>query len=121
MNIIIRRRNNLLGLGCIFFLLFFLSCHHITNRENRSPQPECNVVLITLDTLRADHLGCYGNKNVKTPHRSSEVVPALGTDCNVPSRRLPPVDGRAVRLLRETAGGEGCTENRVRARARWAA
>ena len=26
-----------------------------------------NVVLVTLDTLRADHLGCYGNKIVQTP------------------------------------------------------
>ena len=27
-----------------------------------------NLVLITIDTLRADHLGCYGNKKVRTPH-----------------------------------------------------
>jgi arylsulfatase A-like enzyme len=27
-----------------------------------------NVVLITLDTVRADHLGCYGHKGIKTPH-----------------------------------------------------
>ena len=26
-----------------------------------------NVVLITIDTLRADHVGCYGAQNVKTP------------------------------------------------------
>src|SRR5262249_15747522 len=26
-----------------------------------------NVVLITVDTLRADHLGCYGNTVVRTP------------------------------------------------------
>ena len=26
-----------------------------------------NVVLITLDTVRADHLHCYGNQNIKTP------------------------------------------------------
>jgi arylsulfatase A-like enzyme/Flp pilus assembly protein TadD len=27
-----------------------------------------NVVLITLDTLRADHLGCYGYKQIETPN-----------------------------------------------------
>jgi hypothetical protein len=27
-----------------------------------------NVVLVTVDTLRADHLGCYGNPDVRTPH-----------------------------------------------------
>jgi len=31
----------------------------------RKPAP--NVILITIDTVRADHLGCYGASNVKTP------------------------------------------------------
>lgn len=30
-----------------------------------------NIVFITLDTTRADRLGCYGSKNVKTPHMDS--------------------------------------------------
>jgi|GEM_PF-20195 len=36
------------------------------NRQEviRSP----NVLLITIDTLRADHLGCYGYREVKTPN-----------------------------------------------------
>ena len=29
--------------------------------------PPTHVILITVDTLRADHLGCYGNRNVSTP------------------------------------------------------
>lgn len=27
-----------------------------------------NVVVITIDTLRADHLGCYGDKQIRTPN-----------------------------------------------------
>ena len=27
-----------------------------------------NVVLVTIDTLRADHLACYGSRDVRTPH-----------------------------------------------------
>ncbi len=34
-----------------------------------------NVVLITIDTLRADHLGCYGYKEIKTPN-----IDALAAD-----------------------------------------
>ncbi|MCL4821038.1 MAG: sulfatase-like hydrolase/transferase [Vicinamibacteria bacterium] len=35
----------------------------------RTPAPsELNVVVVTLDTLRADHLGCYGHPEVQTPH-----------------------------------------------------
>jgi arylsulfatase A-like enzyme/Tfp pilus assembly protein PilF len=30
-------------------------------------RPPLNVVLITVDTLRPDHLGCYGYRSVKTP------------------------------------------------------
>jgi arylsulfatase A-like enzyme/Flp pilus assembly protein TadD len=29
--------------------------------------PHTNVLLITMDTLRADHIGCYGDKQVRTP------------------------------------------------------
>jgi arylsulfatase A-like enzyme len=33
------------------------------------PKPTArHVVLVTIDTLRADRLGCYGNPNVATPH-----------------------------------------------------
>src|SRR5882757_8213123 len=32
------------------------------------PAPTVNVVVITIDTLRADHLGCYGYKLIRTPH-----------------------------------------------------
>lgn len=31
------------------------------------PPPSCNVLLITIDTLRPDHLSCYGSSN-KTPN-----------------------------------------------------
>ncbi|NIS64904.1 MAG: sulfatase-like hydrolase/transferase, partial [Gemmatimonadales bacterium] len=26
-----------------------------------------NVLIITTDTTRADHIGCYGNRGIKTP------------------------------------------------------
>jgi arylsulfatase A-like enzyme len=31
-------------------------------------KPALNVILITIDTLRADHVGCYGYKQIKTPN-----------------------------------------------------
>ena len=39
------------------------------------PKPAPNVVLITIDTLRPDHVGCYGYKQIKTPN-----IDALATD-----------------------------------------
>lgn len=33
-----------------------------------STDPRWNVLVFTLDTTRADHLGCYGKESAKTPH-----------------------------------------------------
>jgi choline-sulfatase len=42
-----------------------LPCGLAGTVPDRRPAP--NVILITIDTVRADHLGCYGATNVKTP------------------------------------------------------
>src|SRR5262245_43380129 len=39
--------------------------------ETLSKKKSFNVLLITLDTTRADHIGCYGSKKVKTPRIDS--------------------------------------------------
>ncbi|MBN1763929.1 MAG: sulfatase [Sedimentisphaerales bacterium] len=40
----------------------------ITEFPKLEPAKFKNTILITLDTLRADFLGCYGNKTVQTPN-----------------------------------------------------
>jgi choline-sulfatase len=45
-----------------------------------------NVVLITIDTVRADHLGCYGYKNIQTP-----TLDSLGRDGIVFERAISQV------------------------------
>src|SRR6267378_1212682 len=40
-----------------------------------SANPATNVVVITIDTLRPDHLGCYGYKQIHTPN-----IDALAAD-----------------------------------------
>jgi arylsulfatase A-like enzyme/Flp pilus assembly protein TadD len=50
----------------------------------RKPAP--NVILITIDTVRADHLGCYGAKNIQTP-----TLDALGRDGIVFERAISQV------------------------------
>lgn len=44
------------------FLVLALSCPAASADERP------NVLLITLDTLRADHLACYGYEKIRTPH-----------------------------------------------------
>ena len=38
------------------------------SRASSGQEPRANVLLITLDTLRADHLGCYGADDARTPN-----------------------------------------------------
>jgi choline-sulfatase len=64
-------------------VLTFAPLAAAANSPVKSPQ---NVILITLDTVRADHLGCYGNKNIQTP-----TLDALGRDGVVFERALSQV------------------------------
>ena len=48
----------------IFFFLIVLSAAQAAAQTPEKSAP--NVVLITIDTLRADHLGCYGYQKIKT-------------------------------------------------------
>ncbi len=51
-------------LAAAFLPLAFCSC---SDPEPKKP----NVILITLDTLRADYLTCYGSSRASTPHLDS--------------------------------------------------
>ena len=46
----------------VLFLLGFASCS--TTKEHQAP----NLIIITLDTTRADRLGCYGYAGARTPN-----------------------------------------------------
>ena len=49
-------------------------------------KPALNVVIITIDTLRADHLGCYGYKQIRTPN-----IDALASESARFERAFTPV------------------------------
>jgi arylsulfatase A-like enzyme/Flp pilus assembly protein TadD len=48
--------------------LIFLALSGSLAAAQPAPKPAPNVLLITIDTLRADHVGCYGYKQIKTPN-----------------------------------------------------
>ncbi len=56
---------------CISFIILSL-CVFFNGRPlamGTKPGPlDYNLILITIDTIRADHLGCYGYKSVQTPN-----------------------------------------------------
>ena len=56
---------------CLGLILFYLSLTGITGKEiydSSADFHDLNLLIITIDTLRADHLGIYGYDKIKTPH-----------------------------------------------------
>src|SRR5882672_10267607 len=57
-------------------IVFFLIALSVAQAIAQTPEKSApNVVLITIDTLRADHLGSYGYQQIKTPN-----IDALAAD-----------------------------------------
>lgn len=54
--------------GLLFFV--YWKSHHVSLSGfiRQSATKQYNVLLITIDTLRADHLGCYGFHEISTPN-----------------------------------------------------
>ncbi len=52
----------------------------IAFRSVTPSKPKMNVILITLDTTRADHLGCYGYHRDTSPHIDSVAQNAVVKD-----------------------------------------
>ena len=57
---------------------------------DRRPEPPRHLVLVTIDTLRADRLGCYGARDVETPNLdriAREGAMAIRATAHVPLTR----------------------------------
>ena len=61
------------------------------NLRAEVPKVDCNIILITIDTLRADHLSCYGYHRNTTPIIDKIAKEGIGirilapADCQMPS------------------------------------
>lgn len=77
----------------LIVLLFFTSIGCQSMPEMQKPEPitsqgnyKTNCIVISIDTLRADHLGCYGYKEIKTPN-----IDALASEGALFSKAYTPV------------------------------
>jgi arylsulfatase A-like enzyme/Tfp pilus assembly protein PilF len=59
------------GAGALLLSGYLGRGGRIPQREGPSAAQALDVLLITIDTLRADALGCYGNRSVETPNLDS--------------------------------------------------
>lgn len=68
------KKNIFFSIVTILFFIIFLTlctgCNQLPKysiAEQKGITPPKNILLITVDTLRADHLGCYGYQKIQTP------------------------------------------------------
>jgi arylsulfatase A-like enzyme len=61
-----RARRLLVCLGAALLVAASAACRPDCTPTGGAATP--SVLLVTIDTLRADHLGCYGSTTVRTPH-----------------------------------------------------
>ncbi|MBN2245707.1 MAG: sulfatase, partial [Candidatus Aminicenantes bacterium] len=54
-----------------FFLFFLFTAQAFPLFSQKKNSSQLNLLLITIDTLRADRLSCYGSQNVTTPNIDS--------------------------------------------------
>ncbi len=63
----VRLKSGRCAFAAVILAAVLLSCTQATKDDMRDAGTP-NIVLVTVDTLRADHLGCYGNTDVQTSH-----------------------------------------------------
>ncbi len=63
----VRHPSPLLGLPLAWIILFGFASGAGIRQLRAAQETKPNVIFITIDTLRADHLGCYGYAQVETP------------------------------------------------------
>ena len=63
-----RRREHLHFIPVLLWAASLPFCLIATPTRLKAADPKPNVIFITIDTLRADHLGCYGYREIQTPN-----------------------------------------------------
>lgn len=56
----------------------------------------CNVLLVTLDTTRADHLGCYGYQKTTSPHFDALAEQGTRFDLAIAQSAVTPVSHASI-------------------------
>jgi hypothetical protein len=69
---LVRRRHRwralvLVGVAIAVIAVLIVALRRPASRTAASDNPRPNVLLVTLDTTRADHIGCYGYAGARTP------------------------------------------------------
>jgi arylsulfatase A-like enzyme len=87
-----RTRIRILWIACLSLLVGTSYC----GREKPSIDGKMNVLLITLDTLRADHLGCYGYEKNTSPALDALASNSIVFDRAIAQSAVTPVSHASI-------------------------
>lgn len=85
-------------INMIFWIVLFVFLIHTVNcgGGKSSDGQKLNVLLITLDTLRADHLGCYGYEKNTSPTLDALASAAIVFDHTIAQSAITPVSHASI-------------------------
>jgi len=89
------KRHALIRIFWIAFFAFLVHTFHCGG-EKSSQDRKMNVLLITLDTLRADHLGCYGYEKNTSPTLDSLAASSIVFDRAIAQSAVTPVSHASI-------------------------
>jgi arylsulfatase A-like enzyme len=82
---------NLFLMGCLFIGFLFYFCIEKTDAkpfQKSKPYKEYNIVMIWIDTLRADHLNCYGYNRKTSPNLDKLALESIVFENNFTSHTV---------------------------------
>jgi Tfp pilus assembly protein PilF len=91
---------NILGLVALSITLLSGTASSNSNLASAVPRTPASVILISVDTLRADHLSCYGYRRASTPH--IDAISQRGTLFTQVNSQVPLTLPSHVSLLTST-------------------
>ena len=95
--------------GYLLVLVLLFVCISCDQKTNKSKPKKPNILLLMSDNQSADHLGCYGDKSIKTPHIDKLAKKGLifkNAYCSAPScspARASMLTGQDIWSLGEAA------------------
>jgi len=105
-----RGRKACLALGLVGAVLLFPGQSVSSTPSEESPTPRLNLLLVTIDTLRADRLSCYDESHVRTP--AIDALASRGTLFARAFAHVPlTLPSHASLLLGTTPLGHGVHDN----------
>jgi len=69
---------------------------YAATRKPRGTPPKMNVLLITIDTTRADHLGCYGYSKPTSPNLDQLAAESVQFDLAIAQAAVTPVSHASI-------------------------